>query len=194
MLCLVESIYMSNGKCHDTCLSSYAFAIVQDDNCWCSNDVPADQVSTGDCDTSCPGFPDDKCGNSADGLYGYIQLNIAPSGTSGGSASIAKTSVSNIPTAQLLPFDLPRWIFRLFIFVFVDLLFYLLPFNSSYNEAHPLSAVICTSTIFFDLSGALLYALLLHLCCSLCFNTVDVDKLRRSDFIFIPAFDSGKYL
>jgi cell wall integrity and stress response component len=92
---------MSMGKCHDQCIDSYAFAIVQDTNCWCSNYVPANQVSTSECDTPCPGFPDDLCGNSSQGLYGYIKLVLAASGTAGGSSTAAPTSVSTIPYALL---------------------------------------------------------------------------------------------
>lgn len=88
----VSSIYMSNGKCYDTC-SGYAFAIVQDDNCWCSNYVPLNQVSLGNCNSQCPGYPSDSCGNSGSGLYGYIAAGSTPSGTSGASSnSVASVS------------------------------------------------------------------------------------------------------
>ncbi|KAI0406911.1 hypothetical protein F4802DRAFT_81128 [Xylaria palmicola] len=83
-----SSIYQSNGLCHDYCLGkSFAFAILQHHNCWCSNYVPAksEQVDTDECSDTCPGWPQDTCG--ADGLYGYIALGVAPSGTTGGSTS-----------------------------------------------------------------------------------------------------------
>ncbi|KAF2767217.1 WSC-domain-containing protein [Teratosphaeria nubilosa] len=82
----VHNIYQSNGACYDQC-SGYAFAIVQYQDCWCSNYAPADQQSVSDCDENCPGYPSDKCGNKDQGLYGYIALPNSPSGTQGGSSS-----------------------------------------------------------------------------------------------------------
>lgn len=83
--------WMSDGLCYDTCTGS-AFAIVQDSNCWCSDYVPDEstQTDTGDCNTSCPGYPDDTCGG--DGLYGYMDLGQSPSGTKGASTSTTKAT------------------------------------------------------------------------------------------------------
>ncbi|KAI1658491.1 hypothetical protein F4813DRAFT_50696 [Daldinia decipiens] len=88
-----SSIYQSDGLCHDFCSATSAFAIVKDDECWCSDYVPdkATQVDTGKCDSGCPGFPSDTCGG--DGLWGYISLDHKPSGTkAAGSASSTKPS------------------------------------------------------------------------------------------------------
>ncbi|GAB7346019.1 hypothetical protein MBLNU457_4790t1 [Dothideomycetes sp. NU457] len=81
----VNNNYQSNGACHDSC-QSYAYAIVQYQSCWCSNYAPADTVSVGQCNVPCPGYPYENCGNQAQGLFGYIQLN-QPSGTIGASSS-----------------------------------------------------------------------------------------------------------
>ncbi|KIW02460.1 hypothetical protein, variant 2 [Verruconis gallopava] len=89
----LQSIYMSMGKCHDTCISSYAFAILQGENCWCSNYIPQEQTSTSSCNTPCPGYPSDTCGNTSEGLYGYIKLNLAASGTASAASSTGQTSV-----------------------------------------------------------------------------------------------------
>lgn len=80
-------IYMSNGLCSDNCRSQYAFAIVSYQSCFCSNYIPADQESTGSCNQDCPGYPAEKCGDANSGLYGYIALDIAPSGTAGASGA-----------------------------------------------------------------------------------------------------------
>ncbi|TID15258.1 hypothetical protein E2P81_ATG08324 [Venturia nashicola] len=98
-----NSIYQSNGLCHDACLASYAFAVVQGRNCWCSNYAPAAQLSTSQCDTPCPGYPDELCGNDAQSLFGYIPLNVAPSGTLGlaSSSTAASASRSSPPTSTL---------------------------------------------------------------------------------------------
>ncbi|KAI0533909.1 hypothetical protein GGR58DRAFT_516519 [Xylaria digitata] len=83
-----SSIWQSNGLCHDFCVDqSYAFAILQAHDCWCSNYVPAEssQVDSDECDDVCPGWKYDTCG--ADGLYGYIALDTSPSGTADASSS-----------------------------------------------------------------------------------------------------------
>lgn len=61
-------------------MQSFAFAILQDSNCWCSNYVPGAETSSKDkCNKQCPGYPDDLCGGN--NLYGYISLNKDPIGT-----------------------------------------------------------------------------------------------------------------
>jgi hypothetical protein len=72
---------------------------VQGENCWCSNYIPSNQQSTSKCNEPCPGYPSDSCGSSS-GLFGYIALNIKPSGTAGASSSAAKSLVSsNTPSS-----------------------------------------------------------------------------------------------
>lgn len=54
------------------------------------------------CNTNCPGYPDESCGNQDQGLYGYIALSMSPSGTAGGSSSTAsstQSSSSQTPTS-----------------------------------------------------------------------------------------------
>ncbi|KAI0965224.1 hypothetical protein F4678DRAFT_476785 [Xylaria arbuscula] len=98
-----SSIYQSNGLCHDFCVDqSYAFAILQEHDCWCSDYVPAvsSQVDTDECDDSCPGWMPDTCG--AKGLYGYIALDTDPSGTAdGGSSSATSTSAAQSSTTSV---------------------------------------------------------------------------------------------
>jgi cell wall integrity and stress response component len=100
---LDTSIYQSNGRCHDQCNPNYAFAIVQGDNCWCSNYIPANQQSTGKCNMACPGYPSDLCGNESQGLFGYIALDSKPSGTAGAASSTAAVSTTNSPTYVSIP-------------------------------------------------------------------------------------------
>lgn len=92
-------LYMSDGFCSNACVGS-AFAIVQDFNCWCSNYIPggSTQSDTSDCNTSCPGFPDDTCGG--DNLYGYIALGQKPSGTQGGVTSTTKATSTTKVSVQ----------------------------------------------------------------------------------------------
>lgn len=66
--------------------------MIQGNTCWCSNYVPGSTVSGGRCNENCPGFPTEKCGSSTDGLFGYIALDKAPSGTRGGSGTSAVSS------------------------------------------------------------------------------------------------------
>jgi len=100
-LIAVLNIYQSNGACQQTC-GGYAFAVVQYQNCWCSNYVPAHQVSVNQCNLDCPGFPDEKCGNQDQGLYGYVQL-ASPSGTAGGSSSATSTTQTSSSTSYTPP-------------------------------------------------------------------------------------------
>ncbi|OIW28461.1 hypothetical protein CONLIGDRAFT_632742 [Coniochaeta ligniaria NRRL 30616] len=99
-----HSIYQSDGLCYGFCAKDYALAIVHGDSCWCSNFVPSKgvQVATSQCNTACPGFPDDVCGG--DGLYGYMLLQNQPSGTIGtGQSSSTSSSSVCIPSAPVFP-------------------------------------------------------------------------------------------
>ncbi|CAD0041358.1 unnamed protein product [Aureobasidium pullulans] len=89
---IVTNIYQSNGACQQECAASYAFAIVQYQQCWCSNYAPADQLDVSECSQPCPGYPDESCGDKDNGLYGYIKLNLSPSGTQGSASSSSATS------------------------------------------------------------------------------------------------------
>ena len=88
---IVVNIYQSNGACSDTCRSNYAFAVLQGDTCWCSDYAPSSSAEAGSCNEDCPGYPADKCGDSQNGLYGYIALRKSPSGTRGDAASSPST-------------------------------------------------------------------------------------------------------
>ena len=80
--------YMSNGYCQDYCRKQgYAVAILSRFDCFCSNDVPADQIDLSDCDTSCPGYPDEKCGD--EDHFGYLVFGEVDA-TVGGESSSTK--------------------------------------------------------------------------------------------------------
>ncbi|KAK5708431.1 hypothetical protein LTR97_000972 [Elasticomyces elasticus] len=96
----VFNIYQSHKACHDQCQDNYAFAVVQWQNCWCSDYIPADQQSIGNCSEDCPGYPGEQCGNESAGLYGYIPLYRHPRGTAGGSSS---TQASSTPASSSAP-------------------------------------------------------------------------------------------
>jgi WSC domain len=82
-----SNTWASLGKCHDSCVQQYAFAIVQGSTCWCSNYAPANTVATTDCNAPCPGYPYEFCGAEDSGLFGYLALNKPPSGTMGASSA-----------------------------------------------------------------------------------------------------------
>jgi cell wall integrity and stress response component len=90
----VYNEFNSDGSCQVKCQSSYAFAIVLGSDCWCSNYAPSDLKQTDLCDDPCPGYQSDSCGSTSAGLYGYIALSIAPSGTISGASSSPQTSSS----------------------------------------------------------------------------------------------------
>ncbi|KAI1161114.1 hypothetical protein F5B18DRAFT_466368 [Nemania serpens] len=90
-----SSIWQSNGLCHDFCVQrSFALAILQGHYCWCSDYVPAksSQVDTDECSDPCPGWKYETCGSHD--LFGYIALDIAPSGTADGSSSSTSSASS----------------------------------------------------------------------------------------------------
>ncbi|KAI7356953.1 hypothetical protein KC320_g1948 [Hortaea werneckii] len=98
----VNDIYNSYGSCTKEC-SDYAFAIVQWQDCWCSNYIPANQQSVGDCNQDCPGYPDNKCGNEDKGLYGYLPISgNEPSGTAGAGSSSEASSTSASTSTELV--------------------------------------------------------------------------------------------
>ncbi|KAK4997928.1 hypothetical protein LTR28_013824, partial [Elasticomyces elasticus] len=90
----VYNIYQSNLACSNQCKNGYAFAVVQWQNCWCSNYIPAAQLPIEACNINCPGYPDDHCGNQYANLYGYIALGKAPSGTAGAAPTSATRSAA----------------------------------------------------------------------------------------------------
>ncbi|KAK7927129.1 er membrane protein [Apiospora marii] len=95
-----SSIYQSDGLCRDQCNDQgTAFAVIQGQNCWCSDVEPGRsvQVSTSKCNQKCSGYPDDTCGG--DGLWGYMMLGKDPSGTQGAD----KPSPTATKTAQPSP-------------------------------------------------------------------------------------------
>lgn len=89
-------IYQTNGACKDFCEKDYAYAITQEQSCWCSNYTPDKdtQVDHDRCDIDCPAYPVEKCGGR--GLYAYIELNgHLPSGTKGGDDETSSTTSSS---------------------------------------------------------------------------------------------------
>ncbi|KAI2469364.1 hypothetical protein F4781DRAFT_394530 [Annulohypoxylon bovei var. microspora] len=96
-----SSIYQSDGLCYNFCVDSYAYAVVQDSDCWCSNYTPEESttVDTTKCSQDCPGFPSDTCGG--DGLYGYISLSKDATGTKGsGSSSSSSSTTTQDPVTE----------------------------------------------------------------------------------------------
>ncbi|KAK7556906.1 hypothetical protein IWX46DRAFT_636805 [Phyllosticta citricarpa] len=90
--------FQSNGHCYNECKEKFAFAIVQGKNCWCSNYAPSDQKDAARCDTTCPGYGYESCGNSDENLYGYIRADTPISGTVAAS-SAAETSAQSSATS-----------------------------------------------------------------------------------------------
>ena len=85
---------MSNGLCQSICTEGYAYAVIIGQSCYCSDDVPATQVSTDECHDPCPGYPADFCGNATAGYYAYFNLGRAASATI--QVSTAAVSLSTI--------------------------------------------------------------------------------------------------
>ncbi|KAM0208709.1 hypothetical protein ACHAPQ_006176 [Fusarium lateritium] len=98
-----RSIYQTNGLCHDHCVDDYAFAITQDKLCWCSNYAPSksSQEDTSKCNKKCPAWPGEFCGG--DGVYGYVPLEIEPSGSRGPSPSSTMTEEEEETSTEAEP-------------------------------------------------------------------------------------------
>ncbi|KAK7189858.1 hypothetical protein PSPO01_04248 [Paraphaeosphaeria sporulosa] len=95
--------WQSNGKCHDHCVEQgdFAFFVLQDKNCWCTNYIPAEQTDLSDCSETCPGYDSENCGKAGQ-YYIYVNLNGNPAGTAGASQP-ASTSVSESPSSSEAP-------------------------------------------------------------------------------------------
>lgn len=101
ILLIVYGEWTSLSSCMNNCTAagSYAFAVVQENNCWCSNYVPSPRVAVSQCDNACPGWPYENCGNIDDNLFGYLALGPAAAGTSGSSTStVSATSAASSST------------------------------------------------------------------------------------------------
>lgn len=97
LMAAVTWTYQSNGKCTEYCndLGTYAFAVIQYKDCWCSNYIPSSQTDLSSCQVDCPGFPDDKCGNQDEDLYIYLKLDGKPSGTAKASQATSSSVASS---------------------------------------------------------------------------------------------------
>jgi cell wall integrity and stress response component len=84
---------MSNGNCTQHCRDEggFAFAVIQYEDCYCSNLIPRQQTDVASCRKICPGFGAENCGSIDDGLFIYIQ-NGKPSGTAPGPSSAQPTT------------------------------------------------------------------------------------------------------
>jgi len=95
-----ENIYQTLGLCNDHCQGKFAYAVLQWQECWCSNDKPSETVDVEDCNQTCPGYPDQKCGNKGAGLYSYVPLDGAPISSSNGTSSASSSSGSVSPASN----------------------------------------------------------------------------------------------
>jgi len=102
----VIDIYQSHGACTTTCTAGkYAFAIVQGNQCWCSNYAPSDNSAS--CSEGCPGYPDEKCGDTMNEAFGYLALPAKPSGTKGPSSTKPTVSSTSLPSRDEPPTPTP---------------------------------------------------------------------------------------
>jgi hypothetical protein len=96
-----ESIYQTNGLCSDFCKDQYAYAITQEESCWCSNYTPSSssQVSKGRCNEPCPAYPDEMCGGR--GLFSYVEMKgKLPAGSKGPNPATTRVSANPLLRAS----------------------------------------------------------------------------------------------
>lgn len=100
-----ENIYQTLGLCNDKCQGKFAYAVLQYQECWCSNDKPSETVSVDECNQTCPGYPDQKCGNKGAGLYAYVPLDGAPISSSNGTSSVSTLYTSPAASSEKKSMD-----------------------------------------------------------------------------------------
>lgn len=89
-----SNTFMSNGLCMSQC-QGYKYAIVQQKQCWCSDDDPENVVSVSDCDEICPGYKYENCGSGTT-YYGWLKVaNDYISGSSATSFSYSSIALSS---------------------------------------------------------------------------------------------------
>jgi cell wall integrity and stress response component len=98
---LGSNIYQTLGLCNDSCQGKFTYAVLQYQECWCSNEKPSETVSVESCNQSCPGYPDQKCGNKGAGLFAYVPLDGAPVSGGGQANSTVSILVSQAQTSSL---------------------------------------------------------------------------------------------
>jgi cell wall integrity and stress response component len=98
---LGSNIYQTLGLCNDSCQGKFTYAVLQYQECWCSNEKPSETVSVESCNQSCPGYPDQKCGNKGAGLFAYVPLDGAPVSGGGQANSTVSIPVSQAQTSNL---------------------------------------------------------------------------------------------
>lgn len=98
-----ENIYQTLGLCNDHCQGKFAYAVLQYQECWCSNDKPSEMVDVEDCNQTCPGYPDQKCGNKGAGLYAYVPLDGAPISSSNGTSSASSAGSVSPASNHTMP-------------------------------------------------------------------------------------------
>ncbi|KAK4143332.1 uncharacterized protein C8A04DRAFT_37527 [Dichotomopilus funicola] len=100
--------WQSEGRCYDNCTShNFAFGIIQNKYCWCSNLIPnkADQKPIGNCEFPCPGYPTDFCGGTD--LFGYIEAagntpqGTAPAGGGDGGGKSSSSTTGSPPDSDV---------------------------------------------------------------------------------------------
>ncbi|KAF2728433.1 hypothetical protein EJ04DRAFT_569514 [Polyplosphaeria fusca] len=98
--------FQTSGNCQPICvgLGKPVMALVDGSNCWCGDLIPpkAAQVANSSCDTSCNGFPDEKCGGpsmwwvSLTGLTNNRIENYDPKSSSASPSKTPSPQVSEI--------------------------------------------------------------------------------------------------
>jgi cell wall integrity and stress response component len=95
-----SNIYQTLGLCNNNCEGKFAYAVLRYQGCWCSNEKPTETVGVDKCNQSCPGYPDQKCGNESAGLYSYVPIEgAAVVGGNGTSSTVSRSTIPPSGTA-----------------------------------------------------------------------------------------------
>ncbi|CAI5757226.1 unnamed protein product [Candida verbasci] len=92
--------FMSTGECRKQCTGKgYIVAIVNQHDCYCSNNVPEDTTDLSNCNTGCPGIDTEQCGGN--GYYGYLLFGN-PSATVGNDETSTTSTESSSTNQQTI--------------------------------------------------------------------------------------------
>ncbi|KAG7884845.1 hypothetical protein KL938_001102 [Ogataea parapolymorpha] len=85
--------WQSSSHCSSECSAYKYIALTNGNECYCGDEEPSSSDSSNSCDTSCVGYPSEKCGGSdAYTVYGLSDNDVYENSSSSGSSSSTSSS------------------------------------------------------------------------------------------------------
>ncbi|KAG7811110.1 hypothetical protein KL921_002738 [Ogataea angusta] len=93
--------WQSSSHCSSECSSYKYIALTNGNECYCGDDKPSSSDSSDSCDTSCDGYPSEKCGGSnAYTVYGLSDDDVYDNSLSSGASSSTGSSGASSSTSS----------------------------------------------------------------------------------------------